>query len=98
LAETFFDLGNHRGSAAHWSSAGVGYAFEHTPLINAFYDALFKERVGTIGDAINQAKISYLKNGYEPSAAYSFTLLGDPAMVAYRWTDTGNLPIIIGAN
>ena len=98
LAETFFDLGNHRGSAAHWSSAGVGYAFEHTPLINAFYDALFKERVGTIGDAINQAKVSYLNKGYDISAAYSFTLLGDPAMVAYRWTDTGNLPIIVGAN
>jgi hypothetical protein len=98
LAETFFDLGNNRGTAAHWSSAGVGYAFEHTPLINAFYDALFKERVGTIGDAINQAKVSYLNKGYHESEAYSFTLLGDPAMVAYRWTDTGNLPFIIGGN
>ena len=97
LAETFFDLGNNRGTAAHWSSSGLGYAYEHTILVNAFYDALFKERVGAIGDAINQAKVIYLNKGYDESEAYSFTLLGDPAMVAYRWTDTGNLPLIMRA-
>ena len=98
MAETFFDLDNNRGSAAHWSSSGLGYTFEHNILVNSFYDATFKERVGTIGDAINYAKVAYLSKGYDESEAYSFTLLGDPAMVAYRWTDTGNLPLIIGSN
>jgi hypothetical protein len=97
MGETFFDLGSDRGSAAHWSSSGLGYTYEHTVLINSFYDAIFKRRVGAIGKAINEAKVSYLNKGYDESEAYSFVLLGDPAMVAYRWTDTGSLPLIIGA-
>ena len=86
LGETFIGLSGTRGTAAHWSSTGLGYTFEHTPLARGFYKAIFSERILPIGDAINYSKIAYLGDGYDVSEAYAFTLLGDPAMKTYPWT------------
>jgi hypothetical protein len=86
LGETFIGLNGTRGTAAHWSSTGLGYTFEHTPLARGFYKAIFSERILPIGDAVNYSKIAYLGDGYDVSEAYAFTLLGDPAMETYPWT------------
>lgn len=95
LGETFIKLDNSRGTAAHWSSSGLGYAFEHSVLHDAFFDAVFKLGVSGIGDAINYAKTTYLADGYDESEAYAFTLLGDPAMITYPTNATVNLPVVL---
>ena len=83
LGETILGLDNNRGSSAHWASTGLGFSHEHTVLHQAFYEALFDGGILQIGDVINYAKREYLDTGYPTVEAYSFTLLGDPAMVAY---------------
>jgi hypothetical protein len=99
LGETFIGLNGTRGTAAHWSSTGLGYTFEHTPLARGFYKAIFSEHILPIGDAVNYSKIAYLGAGYDVSEAYAFTLLGDPAMETYPWaganyTSFANIPAI----
>ena len=95
LGETFFRLGNQRGTVAHWSSTGLGYAFEHSVLHNAFYEGLFDLRLKTMGEIINYAKSVYLDEGNDISEAYAFTLLGDPALLAYPVNESVNLPIVL---
>jgi len=71
------------GSAAHWSSSGLGLTAEHTVLHQAFYDGVFDHQYGSIGDAANYAKIIYAQSSYIPSGKselYTFNLQGDPAM------------------
>lgn len=99
LGETFIGLSGTRGTAAHWSSTGLGFTFEHTPLARGFYEAIFNEHILPIGDAINYSKIAYLGAGYDVSEAHAFTLLGDPAMKTYPWigpnyTSFANIPAI----
>ena len=72
------------GSAAHWSSTGLGYLFEYSILHNAFYEGLQTAGYTAIGDVINYAKMSYLSVGYNPSVLYAMTLQGDPAMELMR--------------
>lgn len=74
---------DNRGSAAHWSSTGLGFAYEHNILARHFYEALFTYGYSAIGDAINQAKINYENLGYHDSEVYAFLLQGDPAMQLY---------------
>ncbi len=95
LGETFLRLGNERGSVAHWASTGLGYAFEHSVLHNAFYEGLFDLRLTAIGDAINYSKTVYLDEGNDASEAYAFALLGDPAMIAYPVNESIHLPVIV---
>ena len=81
LSETFLALGQQSGTAAHWSSSGLGYSHEHTILHKAFYDGLYDAGEETIGDAIKYAKTAYVSNGSgDDSEVYSFILQGDPAM------------------
>ena len=80
LGETFFKYNNGRGSAAHWSAAGLGYNFQHSILVNGFYSALFDHSATAIGDAVNYSKTNYILSGQSASEAYGFILLGDPAM------------------
>ncbi len=81
LGETLYrDLDNGRGSAAHWSSSGLGYTSEHRALHREFYNGLFALDLFSIGDAVNAAKLAYHQAGLHDSEMYSFTLLGDPAM------------------
>lgn len=83
LGETFLKQLSDRGTAAHWSSAGLGYSSEHTILQTEFYNARFLQSKDRIGDAINYAKIQYFLAGQHPSELYGFTLLGDPAMKVF---------------
>ncbi len=94
LGETFVRLDNNRGSVAHWSSSGLGFTYEHSVLHNAFYDAIFEENYGNLGDIVNYAKQVYLALGYDESEAFSFTLLGDPAMAVYP--SSASLPVVLG--
>ncbi len=89
LGETFLQLVRDsalgsRGTAAHWSSTGLGTTFEHTALVNAFYDGVFRRGHTAVGDAATHAKIVYYLAGYHESELYSFTLQGDPAMQLFR--------------
>ena len=72
------------GTAAHWSSTGLGFTFEHTVLVDALYAGAFAEGLTALGDAINHAKFVYHSAGQHPSELYSFLLQGDPAMQLYR--------------
>ena len=86
------------GSAAHWSSTGLGLTSEHTVLHQAFYDGIFDHRQTNIGDAINYAKTVYAESAYMPSGEselYSFTLQGDPAMRVYYVFDNVYLPLVV---
>ncbi|MCA9933256.1 MAG: hypothetical protein H6662_08855 [Ardenticatenaceae bacterium] len=89
LAETFlkldFDMGiGSRGTAAHWSSTGLGTTSEHTALLSHFYNGVFEEGYTAVGDAAMYAKFMYYLGGYQQAEIYSFTLQGDPAMHLYR--------------
>lgn len=94
ISETLLTLA-HRGTAAHWSSAGLGTDAEHTRLHRAFYDALQQPDTITIGDAIMRAKTSYYQSGAHPSILYAFTLQGDPAMPLW-WKNLSrqHLPLV----
>ncbi len=84
LSETFFNLqdtGHPVGSAAHWSSSGLGYTGEHTVLLTYLYDGVFRDSMFEIGNATNDAKLRYDLSGLNDSELYSFILQGDPAMV-----------------
>ena len=87
LSEEFLALQDY-GTAAHWSSTGLGYDFQHERLHQSFYDGLFNYDITAIGDAINYAKLVYALQSHHPSQLYSFTLQGDPAM---QMLTTGSL-------
>lgn len=88
LGESFLKLHDDAlpniGTAAHWSSTGLGTTYEHSALLNDLYLAIFRDGVTTLGDAINIAKAGYLQSGYMEAELYSFFLQGDPAMWLYR--------------
>lgn len=92
LGETFLTLGDQQGSAAHWSSSGLGYSTEHDILHFAFYDAVFDLNMIRIGDAINYAKGIYDVQPTHESELYAFNLLGDPALPVLR-DPTNTAPI-----
>jgi hypothetical protein len=86
IAETFlrYDFSDRSyGSAAQWSSTGLGTTTEHTVLHTGFYDGLFVAFGQTMGNAINYSKLQYHQAGYHTSELYTFTLQGDPAMILY---------------
>lgn len=83
MAETYLKLPN-AGSAAHWSSTGLGYLYEYSLMGQGFYGGLFDDGLTAIGDAIRHAKTLYAGAGYHPSVNYAMTLEGDPAMQLMR--------------
>lgn len=80
LGETFLKMLAGKGTAAHWSSSGLGFSSEHTVLHTQFYNARFVANKDRIGDAANYAKEQYFLAGEHPAELYGFNLLGDPAM------------------
>ncbi len=78
------------GSAAHWSSSGLGILREHHEMHRAFYEGLFEKGHTAIGDAILYSQIQYAGlSASDPiffhiSELYAFTLQGDPAMQLMR--------------
>ena len=89
-------MGDLAGSAAHWSSTGLGYDHEHTVLLEGFYTGIFDHGLIALGDAINYAKLHFMQSGsYSESEIYSFNLQGDPATMAFLPPDTNVfLPMI----
>lgn len=83
LSETFMKM-DGVGTAAHWSSTGLGFTFEHSVLLRELYQGAFDLGLTALGDAINYSKIQYMAGGYHVSEVYSFVLQGDPAMQLYR--------------
>ncbi len=98
LGETFHRL-NNRGSAAHWSSSGLGFSSEHSVLHSKYYEGVFKYRFKEIGKAVNYSKVQYYQAGQYPSELYSFVLLGDPALKVLPKVEIGSgkilLPVIL---
>ncbi|MCZ7673925.1 MAG: C25 family cysteine peptidase [Chloroflexi bacterium] len=80
LSERYLRLGELKATAAHWSSSGLGFESEHTPLVSGFYTGLFGQGHTAIGDAINYAKVYYTTTNYHQDELYAFNLQGDPAM------------------
>ena len=96
LGESFMKLDLNRGSAAHWSSTGLGYSTEHTVLHKGFYDGIYQQGHTRIGDAIQYSKNNYIAvNGGHISEPYSFVLQGDPAMIVVSTIQHVYLPIVI---
>ena len=109
LSETYLELDNERGSAAHWSSTGLGYSFEHSHLVNNLYDAFYniipydhnqndssRARILQIGSAINFSKTRFIQHALgDVSEAYTFTLQGDPAMKIAETSYRIYLPLTI---
>ncbi len=83
FSNAFLRLEQRRGTAAHWSSMGLGYGFEHDVLLRYFYEGLFEQGIGRIGDLTNYSKTNYNTDGYNSAEMYSFVLQGDPAMLLY---------------
>ncbi|MFZ0546508.1 MAG: C25 family cysteine peptidase, partial [Candidatus Promineifilaceae bacterium] len=83
LGETFLRAAD-RGTAAHWSSSGLGLSMEHSVLVESLYDGMFQDGITALGDAANHAKIFFNMAGGHRSILYSFTLEGDPAMHLMR--------------
>lgn len=83
MAETYLKTPN-AGSAAHWSSTGLGYLYEYSLMGQGFYGGLFDDGLTAIGDAIRHAKTLYAGAGYHQSVNYAMTLEGDPAMQLMR--------------
>ena len=85
LSEAFMVQDGGRGSAAHWSSSGLGYDFEHTVLANGLFGGIFDLGYTALGDAINHSKSVYAGLPFlSTSELYTFILQGDPAMQLYR--------------
>ncbi len=82
LGETF--LTTTAGTAAHFSSTGLGTTDLHTQLATRFYDAILDEGQTALGDAVTSAKTGYLLSNYPQHLLYSFVLQGDPAMNLMR--------------
>ncbi len=96
LSERFMALDEYAGSAAHWSSAGLGLDHEHTVLLEGFYESLFGTEQIRIGDAANYAKLHFsMSANYAESEMYSFNLQGDPAMQINILEFGVFLPVII---
>ena len=83
ISETFLRKAGG-GTAAHWSSAGLGYLFEYSILDNAFYEGLQKKGLTAIGDAVTYAKLAYNTLGYYDGMSFAMNLQGDPAMQLMR--------------
>lgn len=83
LSETFLKR-DGAGSAAHWSSTGLGFSYEHTALHEGLYEGLFAHGETAIGDAILYSKTLFAAGDYDESELYTFTLQGDPAMPLMR--------------
>lgn len=98
FSNTFLRLAERRGTAAHWSSTGLGYGFEHDVLLRYLYEGMFDIGIGRIGDLTNYSKTNYNNDGYNSAEMYSFVLQGDPAMLLYPTVDatTGDIAGALG--
>jgi hypothetical protein len=91
ISETYHAIANG-GTAAHWSSSGLGFNYEYSVLHQGFYTGLFDNGLTKIGDAVSFAKSVYVNTTfasgtqYHPATLYAMTLQGDPAMEVLQVT------------
>ncbi len=79
LAEAFLKL-DRRGAVAVWSPTSLGYTWEHEILARHVFDAVFKEGINVVGEAILKAKTTaYQADNISKDIIYMYTLFGDPA-------------------
>ncbi|MGB1249537.1 MAG: C25 family cysteine peptidase [Candidatus Promineifilaceae bacterium] len=94
LSELF--ISGNGGSAAHWSSVGLGFNSDHTKLHKAFYTGLYEHNLSTIGAAIQYAKEDFISNDSSKDAeVYEFLLQGDPAMQLPGVQHNAYIPIVL---
>jgi len=73
-----------KGAVASWSPTGTGIATGHSYLNEGFFNAIFSDKVDTLGDAIIAAKLSLWASGAYLDLLDTYTLFGDPATIFLR--------------
>ncbi|MBI4786899.1 MAG: hypothetical protein HY782_07635 [Chloroflexi bacterium] len=94
LAEGLLRLAG-KGSVAHWTPSGWGYATGHDLLSTGFYDAVMQKGVRKLGPATVLGKVNLWTNGGGANRDLidTFNLFGDPASrLALPTTSTVVLP------
>jgi len=86
------------GATAVWSSTALGLSTGHDKLDGGFFQAVFNDKVNTLGQAALSGKLSLAKSGQQLYLLDTFTLLGDPALRFNRtivpWASQIYLPVI----
>jgi hypothetical protein len=68
-----------RGAVASWSPTGLGVANGHDTLNRGFFDALFKDRKKTLGEATNAGLLDLWATLSHRELLDTYLLFGDPA-------------------
>ena len=84
----------NKGAVASWSPSGLGVASGHDILNSGFYDAIFLDRLTTIGEATFTGKFKLWMSGGSQDLLDTFLLFGDPAMNIGAFNDY-YLPMIV---
>lgn len=83
LAETL--LWTHNGGiVAAVAPSGRTFAWQQTPIADAFYDVLLSGEAGTLGQALLRAELVTFQGSNLTDTLHSCNLLGDPALQVYR--------------
>ncbi len=64
---------------ASWSPTGLGVASGHDYLDRGFFDAIFKDNLGTVGAGTAAGKLDLFATGSSLDLLDTFLLFGDPA-------------------
>jgi uncharacterized repeat protein (TIGR01451 family) len=79
LAESFVGI-EGKGGVGAWSPTGLGYAYWHDELLNALFQAMFRNHLHQMGPATAAAKIEAFGALGWSEPVEIFTLFGDPAL------------------
>ena len=86
------------GAIAVWSSTALGLSTDHDKLDGGFFQAVFNDKVNTLGQAALSGKLSLAASGQQLYLLDTFTLLGDPALRFNRtivpWASQVFLPLV----
>jgi len=77
LAEAITKAEN-KGAVASWSSTGLNVASGHDTLDQSFFNAVFSDFVGSIGQATTSAKLGVWASGNHLEMLDTYLLFGDP--------------------
>ncbi|MGD2085472.1 MAG: C25 family cysteine peptidase [Candidatus Aminicenantes bacterium] len=80
LAERLLLL-SHGGTAAVWAPTGASLNRQNTLLAEKFFNALFRGRETTLGQALLKAMKGYAALDGDPVTLKIYNLLGDPALM-----------------
>lgn len=87
------------GAIAGYAPTGLQVQTGHDFLIEGYYDALFTDRVATLGSAIYQSKLNLAAEGPPNTQDLhdTFMLIGDPSLQLNLWRPSAliNLPTIM---